>query len=200
MMFRQSKLFSILKSLYLAVALAFWPCACLLPLFFEDSGGGEALAYLLYYAVMLPVVLLPCYLAYMELGAFVGRLIDGQPRPLGERILGFITPALALLMVLGMIATMLDTPSLRILTMMFPLAAIALVVLWIVGAIKYNKRPCIRKRFGPKGVRVTAICLIILFLAVGFAIWHLHDMGYYWTRSYGWYNTSDPLLDPTIKA
>ncbi len=172
------KLFFLLKKLYLVVALAFWPCALTVPLWMH--GAWYELAVLLYYALMCPLILLPCYLAYVEFGACVGRLFDGKERARGERMLGWITPAVAvaLVAVTFMFATT-DTSTIprSVLYVLYILLFNALLILWIVGVVKYKKRLRLKALLQPKSVWVTALVLVCLCLACGLFYRYILEFG-----------------------
>ncbi len=189
------KLYSILKKMYVAVALAFWPCACMLPLWM-DGGGWYLLGVALYFLVMIPLFLLPGYLSYLELGACVGRLCDGKERPRGERALGWITTAISVVLILftvSMLITDLPPALSSVRFILYVILFITLPILWIVGAVKFKKRLHLKELLHPKGVWMTALILVLLCLACGLLYRHLGELGYAYSRSHGWYNVRDPL-------
>ncbi len=187
------ELFSIVKKLYLALLLACWPCALILPLFF-DRGGWYELGLFLYYVGILPLLLLPCYLCFIELGLFIGRLTDGKERPRGERVLGYITPGVAMLLVLSVIGVFSDlSPMHMVSTCLFYGLYAALPILWVIGAIKYRKRLSVKALLRSKGAWGTAVVLVVLVVIGGHGMMHVREAGYRYSSSVGWHNTYDPL-------
>ncbi len=164
---------------------------------FMNRSGWYELGVALYYLVMLPCFLLPCYLAYLELGACVGRLFDGKERPRGEWVLGWVTTAVAVLFPVSLWLHFVDgLPSALEMSRSLGLCTCALLlpILLVVGRVKYDKSLRLKELLRPKGVWVTAIVLVLLFLACGLGYQHLFELGYRYSSSRGWYNAYGPAL------
>ncbi len=169
----------VMKNLYLAIALAFWPCALMGVLFMDESGWYE-LSVVLYYIVMLPCVLLPCYLAYLELGACVGRLFDGKERTRGELVLGWVTTAVAVLIPVSLCLHFADglPRALEVSrSLLLWVYALLLPILWIVGRVRYRKSLHLQELLRPKGVWVTAMVLLLFVLVLGVLVFRGNHLG-----------------------
>ncbi len=184
------KIFAAIKKLYLAVALAFFPCLCVLPLYMERDGGFIAFPYWIF-VLLEALIALPFFLAYLELGAFIGRLTDGRVRSRGEWVLGRITAGMAVAAVVCSCLFHVDglPEAIRYAqNILYWLCNIGLPILWLVGAAVFKKRLHIRELLRPKGVWVTAVVIFLSLLIGGLCTEHLRELGYRYSRTYGWYN------------
>ncbi len=187
------KLFSVLKKLYLAVALAFWPCAFMGILFMDKSGWYE-LGIALYYMMILPCFLLPCFLAYLEIGACVGRLFDRKKRLCGELILGWAATAVAVIILASLWLHFVDAlpRALEVSrSLVLYTCVLLLPILWIASAAIYKKELPLGALLRSKSVWIPALCLVLAFLLCGLCYRHLLDLGYRYSTSRGWYNAYD---------
>ncbi len=178
------KVFSVVKKIYLVVAIAFIPC--LMTIFFHlyESGDWWELGMLLMPFLLLLYVI-PFYLAYLEIGAAVGRAADrglrpdGKLRPVGERRLGYASAMVAALLAgltVGMIVFS-DSAVPALLTIAYLLAYIALPVLWIIGAVVYKKRLPIKDWLRDKGILIPVLVLFLLALGLGICVLCLNLSG-----------------------
>ncbi len=165
------KFYAVLKKLYLTVALSFVPCLSTLFLHIYASDGWWEMGMVLVAALILLYVL-PFYLVYLEIGAAVGRRMDGKVRSAGERQLGCATTAVATLLAFAAILFILQfhghIPGW--ITAVYWPAYIALPVLWSIGAVVYKKRLPIREWLRDKGILIPSLMLVFLALALGVAV------------------------------
>ncbi len=178
------KIFSVVKKIYLVVALAFVPCLMTVFLHLYESGDWWEIGMVLMPFLLL-VYVIPFYLAYLEIGAAVGRLTDGGLRPdrqlrsRGERRLGYASTAVAVLLA-GLTVGMIVFSDFSIaapLTIAYLLAYIALPVLWIVGAAVYKKRLNIKLWLCDKDILIPALVLFLGALAWGIVVLCLNLTG-----------------------
>lgn len=163
------KIRRVLKNLYLAIALAYWPCVCLGPLFMPKNGlYGYAVG--LYFLLFVPLVLLPVFVIYGEVGVFVGQLTDGRSHSRREMIVGAVFCGLALLFPVSIALHLADgMPR----WMEYARSSLLLIclwslpILWCVGRIIRRERLHIRALVRPGRVWIPALVLVLLVLILG---------------------------------
>ncbi len=166
------------KKLYLIIALAYWPCICILPFHFTLKSHIMAV-----WIILTAFIFLPFYVIYMEAGCFLGRRRDGKIRSEGEMKCGNVTSILTLVLVLFAV----PLPILNRLEVKAPLfsdlreslnqivvycgiptliLSVIIPILWIIFAIVFKKRLRVKELLSPKSVWIPALG-IVLATAVG---------------------------------
>ncbi len=157
-----------LKTPYIVVALAFIPCAALIPFFWMERMYQWELAASRYYEDILLGCLLPLYAAYLEFGALVGRHTDGKVRSRAELRFGYGTAAVAAALVLSTVGVYI--PSMNMAHAMsalilYTVTLFGLPVLWIIGALLYRKKLRFTELASPAPVRMPAVLLPLILLS-----------------------------------
>lgn len=154
------------KCLLTAIALLYIPAILILPLIVKTESGFIATNY----AFDLTVLVLftaPCYLAAIELGLALCRLIDKHKSSVGEKIMNAIGVICALAIIIILIFTYDMFPDQLI--AFLGLSSI-LIVKWIVSAIVFKKKLKLGIIFRQKTFWICLGCLILtIALVIGIA-------------------------------
>lgn len=151
----------VLKHLYYAIIVAYFPCVLILPLLIRESGGIIASTYG-FELLMIFLYTLPLYFAFIEIGMTIRRIFDKEDGSKLEKLLNILSVGAAV----GIITAVFNYYALLYLAVSL---AVMLVIIWIINAAVYKKRIIDTQLIKQKSFWISAVALLIVVITVTFA-------------------------------